>query len=112
MAHKTVGWLQEHEKFMLPVLEPISSYFSIPQLDDKPQDPIVQTIQSLPAQPGALHDSPAQPLSSRTQSRAKLSSDLSTQVSKPVLTPLWTEPSLTHPQDVVSVPFVIICGVI
>lgn len=111
MAHETVGWFQEHEKFILPILEPISSYFSIPRLDDKPQDPIVHTIQSLPVQSvgGTLHDSAAQPLPSPAQSRSKLSSDVST---KPVLPPLWHEASLTHPQDVVSLPFVTTRGVI
>lgn len=103
MAHEmAVGWLQKHEKFMLPVLEPIPSHFSIPRLDDKPQDPIVQTLQ-LPAQSGIPHDSPALPLLSPD---AKVSSDVPTQVSKPVLT-LWNEASLAHPRDVVSPPFVI-----
>jgi hypothetical protein len=100
MAHETVGWLQEHEKFMLPVLEPIPSYFSIPRLDDKPQDPIVQTLPLL-VQAG---DSPALPLSSLD---AKVSPDVSTQVSKPVLTPLWNEALASHPRDVVSLLFVI-----
>ncbi|KAH0827747.1 Spc98 family-domain-containing protein [Lanmaoa asiatica] len=99
MTLETVGWLQEHEKFMLPVLEPISSYFSIPRLDDKPQDPIVRIIK-LPTQSTTpLHKSPASP-SSPALSRAKVSSDVSTQASKPVLTPLWNEVSVTHPRDV------------
>lgn len=113
MAHETVGWLQEHEKFMLPVLEPISSYFSIPHLDDKPQDPIVQTIQ-LPARLPAQSETPsynsAALPSSPAPSRTKVSSDGSTQVSKPVLTSMWNE--LPYPRDVVSTPFVINRGVI
>lgn len=113
MAHEAVGWLQEHENFMLPVLEPVSSHFSITHLDDKPQDPIVQTIQSparLPAQSGTPpHNSAALP-SSPAPSRTKVSSDVSTQLSKPVLTSMWNE--LPYPRDVVSVPFVITHGVI
>ena len=105
MPHETVGWLQEHEKFTLPVLEPIPSYFSIPRLDDKPQDPIVQSLQ-LPAQSGTLHDSDSPPLELSSPG-AKVPSDVSTQVSKPVLTPLWNEALLPHPRDVVSLPFVI-----
>lgn len=104
-----VGWLQEHEKFILPVLEPIPSYFSIPTLNDKPQDPIIQTIQS-PVQSQGLtppHNSPSPALS-----HPNGSSHVSVQVSKPMLTPLWNEVSLHRPQDVVSMPFVIPRGVI
>lgn len=108
--HETVGWLQEHEKFILPILEPVSSYFSIPRLDDKPQDPILQTIHSSPARSRSLHDPPAQPPSTPAFHRAQVSLDASTQISKPALTPLWNEASLPHPQDVVSVSVVLIRG--
>ncbi|KAG6378048.1 Spc98 family-domain-containing protein [Boletus reticuloceps] len=94
------GWLGEHEKFILPTLEPISAYFSIPRLGNKPQDPIVQTIQ-LPVQSGALHNSlPAEPPSSPALSRAKVSSSVFAQVSKPEFTSLWNDASFHHLRDV------------
>lgn len=99
MTHETVEWLPEHERFILPALEPISSYFSIPPLNDKPQDPIVQTILS-PAQSRApLHGPP-----SPTASHSRVSPDASAQGFKPVSPLLWNEASLLDPQDIVSLP--------
>ncbi|KAG9316487.1 hypothetical protein JVU11DRAFT_2526 [Chiua virens] len=87
-VHNTIGWLQEHEKFTLPTLEPVSSYFSIPRLDDRPQDPIVRTIQPL------VQSSPVLPLPPVT-----VDPDVSIQI-KPTLSTLWKDASLPRSQDV------------
>lgn len=109
MEPQTVEWLQEHEGFTLPALKPISSCFSIPRLDDKPQDPIVQTL-LVPAQSRTpLHDSLVLPLSPVPSGVKVLPSDISTQDSKSPLAsaPLWKEASLFHTQDIVSAVFMI-----
>ncbi|KIJ67680.1 hypothetical protein HYDPIDRAFT_173488 [Hydnomerulius pinastri MD-312] len=98
MTH-SAQWPGDDERFSLPVLAPILPHFFIPRLDDKPQDPIVQTIDldrttalpelslySLPTTLVPPHH-PVPPLEPLPQT------------TKPVLS-LWSQAAIHRSQDV------------
>ncbi|KIK92822.1 hypothetical protein PAXRUDRAFT_829603 [Paxillus rubicundulus Ve08.2h10] len=91
-------WLGEDERFSLLALPPLIPHFSIPRLNDEPQDPIFRTV-CVNERTGTYSSSRPPSLGPLVPSHHNtLPPDAQAHTATPVLS-LWNEAALLDPQD-------------
>ncbi|KAF9244855.1 Spc98 family-domain-containing protein [Melanogaster broomeanus] len=93
---REIEWSGEDEGFSLSILPPILPHFFIPRLNDKPQDPIIQTI-CLDKTTGIHNSNQPALLMSLVPPRHTIPSNALTHTTKPVHS-LWNEAALLGPR--------------
>ncbi|KAF9227468.1 hypothetical protein BS17DRAFT_775536 [Gyrodon lividus] len=96
---RKIEWPIEDESFSLPILPPVLPHFFVPRLNEKPQDPIFETI-DLDKTTGMQKSNLLALLKPLIPSgHTALSPDAQTHPSKLVHSSLWHEAALLDPQD-------------